>query len=159
MELSYLKAIGVGIPSGYTIANGAMTADSEHVYFAAAHGSAPKLLIFNMTGKRIETAEFSIHALPSSRSFDAVAIDAENLYLLSNSEALGVLADVFPYSLLESSAITLSKSSMALSYSPLPRDSSALLSISFSSGRCCISTNIRTGSTTQQRNMIKRNRQ
>ena len=98
MELSYLKAIGVEIPSGYTIANGAMTADSEHVYFAAAHGSAPKLLIFNMTGRRIETAEFSIHALPSSRSFDAVAIDAENLYLLSNSEALGVLADVFPYS-------------------------------------------------------------
>ena len=32
------------------------------------------------------------------RSFDAIAHDAENLYLVSNSPGLGSIADVYPYS-------------------------------------------------------------
>ena len=75
-----------------------MTADSRRVYFAAAHDSHPMMLIYDMDGSRQEAAEFNIHALGADRSFDAIAHDAENLYLVSNSPALGVLADVFPYS-------------------------------------------------------------
>ena len=98
MPLSYLKQTGVTIPNGYTIARGAMTADSRRVYFAAAHDSQPKLLIYNMQGGRQEAAEFNIHALSAGRSFDAIAHDAENLYLVSNSPGLGSIADVLPYS-------------------------------------------------------------
>ena len=98
MALSYLKQTTFTIPSGYTIARGAMTADSQRVYFAASHATQPQMLIYDMAGDRQETAEFKIHALGTNRSFDAVAIDAENLYLMSSSDALGVLADVFPYS-------------------------------------------------------------
>ena len=98
MALSYLKQTAFTIPTGYTITNGAMTADSLRVYFAASHATQPQMLIFDMDGDRQETAEFNIHALGTDRSFDAVAIDAENLYLLSNSDAIGVLADVYPYS-------------------------------------------------------------
>ena len=98
MALSYLKQTTFTIPTGYTITNGAMTADSLRVYFAASHATQPQMLIFDMDGDRQETAEFNIHALETDRSFDAVAIDAENLYLLSNSDAIGVLADVYPYS-------------------------------------------------------------
>ena len=98
MALSYLKQTTFTIPSGYTIAQGAMTADSQRVYFAASHATQPQMLIYDMGGTRQETAEFNIHGLSTDRSFDAVAIDAENLYLMSNSAAIGVLADVFPYS-------------------------------------------------------------
>ena len=98
MSLSYLKQTTFTIPSGYTIARGAMKADSQRVYFAAAHATQPQMLIYDMDGSRQETAEFNIHALGTGRSFDAVAIDAANLYLMASSDALGVLADVFPYS-------------------------------------------------------------
>ena len=98
MPLEYLKQTTFPIPTGYTIARGAMTADSRRVYFAASHATQPKLLIYDMDGNRQEAAEFNIHKLTGDRSFDAVAIDAENLYLMSNSPALGVLADVYPYS-------------------------------------------------------------
>ena len=98
MALPYLKQTGFTIPSGYTIARGAMTADSRRVYFAASHATQPQMLIYDMDGDRQETAEFNIHVLETDRSFDAVAIDAENLYLMSNSAAIGVLADVYPYS-------------------------------------------------------------
>ena len=98
MALEYLKQTRFTVPGGYTIAKGAMTADSRRVYFAASHASQPKLLICDMDGVRQEAAEFNIHKLGGERSFDAVAIDAENLYLMSNSPALGVLADVYPYS-------------------------------------------------------------
>ena len=98
MALSYLKQTTFTIPTGYTIAQGAMTADSQRVYFAASHATQTQMLIYDMDGDRQETAEFNIHALSTDRSFDAVAIDAENLYLMSNSAAIGVLADVYPYS-------------------------------------------------------------
>ena len=98
MALAYLKQTGFTIPSGYTIAQGAMTADSQRVYFAAAHDSQPKLLIYDMDGVEQEAAEFNIHALGADRSFDAIAHDAENLYLVSNSPGLGSIADVLPYS-------------------------------------------------------------
>ena len=75
-----------------------MTADSRRVYFAAAHDSQPIMLIYDMDGSRQEAAEFNIHALGAGRSFDAIAHDAENLYLVSNSPGLGSIADVFPYS-------------------------------------------------------------
>ena len=98
MPLEHLKQTVFTIPTGYTIAQGAMTADSRRVYFAASHATQPQMLIYDMDGARQEAAEFNIHALSGDRSFDAVAHDAENLYLLSNSPALGVLADVYPYS-------------------------------------------------------------
>ena len=98
MPLSYLKQTAFTIPSGYTIARGAMTADSRRVYFAAAHATQPMLLIYDMNGGRQEAAEFNIHALGGGRSFDAIAHDAENLYLVSNSPGLGSIADVLPYS-------------------------------------------------------------
>ena len=98
MALSYLKQTVFPIPSGYMITKGAMTADSRRVYFAASHAAQPKMLIYDMAGSRQEAAEFNIHALGANRSFDAIAHDAENLYLLSNSPALGILADVHPYS-------------------------------------------------------------
>ena len=98
MALSYLKQTAFTIPSGYTITNGAMTGDSRRVYFAASHATQPKLLIYDMQGARQEAAEFNIHVLGADRSFNAIAHDAENLYLASNSPALGVLADVYPYS-------------------------------------------------------------
>ena len=98
MALSYLKQTGFTIPSGYTINRGAMTADSRRVYFAAAHATQPMMLIYDMDGGRQEAAEFNIHALGAGRSFDAIAHDAENLYLVSNSPGLGSIADVFPYS-------------------------------------------------------------
>ena len=56
------------------------------------------LLIYDMNGGRQEAAEFNIHALTAGRSFDAIAHDAENLYLVSNSPGLGSIADVLPYS-------------------------------------------------------------
>ena len=56
------------------------------------------MLIYDMDGGRQEAAEFSIHALGAGRLFDAIAHDAENLYLVSNSPGLGSIADVFPYS-------------------------------------------------------------
>ena len=93
MGLEYLKQTTFIIPSGYTIAKGAMTADSRRVYFAAAHDSHPMMLIYDMDGGRQEAAEFNIHALGADRSFDAIAHDAENLYLLSNSPALEGIAD------------------------------------------------------------------
>ena len=98
MPLSYLKQTGFTIPSGYAIARGAMTADSRRVYFAAAHDSQPMMLIYDMDGSRQEAAEFNVHALGAGRSFDAIAHDAENLYLVSNSPGLGSIADVYPYS-------------------------------------------------------------
>ena len=98
MALEYLKQTAFTIPSGYTIAKGAMTAESRRVYFVVWHATQPKMLIYDMSGRRQETAEFNLHALGADRSFDAVAIDAENVYLMSNSPALGVLADVYPYS-------------------------------------------------------------
>lgn len=98
MVLSYLKQTAFAMPSGYTIARGAMTADPRRVYFAASHATQPKMLIFDMDGVRQEAAEFNIHQLGADRSFDAVAIDSENLYLVSNSPAMGVMADVYPYS-------------------------------------------------------------
>lgn len=98
MALEYLKQTTFTIPTGYVIARGAMTADSQRVYFAAAHDSQPMLLIYDMDGVRQETAEFNIHALGADRSFDAIAHDAENLYLVSNSPGLGSIADVLPYS-------------------------------------------------------------
>ena len=98
MPLEHLKQTTFTIPTGYTIAKGAMTSDSRRVYFAASHSTQPKMLIYDMDGDRQEAAEFNIQKLTGSRSFDAVAIDAENLYLMSNSPALGVLADVYPYS-------------------------------------------------------------
>ena len=98
MALSYLKQTTFMIPSGYTINRGAMTADSRRVYFAAAHDTQPMTLIYDMDGGRQEAAEFNIHALGAGRSFDAIAHDAENLYLVSNSPGLGSIADVFPYS-------------------------------------------------------------
>ena len=98
MPLEYLKQTAFPIPTGYTIAKGAMTADSRRVYFAASHATQPKLLIYDMDGNRQEAAEFNIHALEGDRSVDAVAIDAENLYLVSNNPAMGVMADVHPYS-------------------------------------------------------------
>ena len=75
-----------------------MTADSRRVYFAAAHATQPMMLIYDMDGGRQEAAEFNIHALGAGRSFDAIAHDAENLYLMSNSPGLGSIADVYPYS-------------------------------------------------------------
>ena len=63
MPLAYLKQTAFTIPSGYTIARGAMMADSRRVYFAAAHATQPMLLIYDMDGGRQETAEFNIHAL------------------------------------------------------------------------------------------------
>ena len=75
-----------------------MTADSRRVYFAAAHDSQPMMLIYDMDGGRQEAAEFNIHSLGADRSFDAIAHDAENLYLVSNSPGLGSIADVYPYS-------------------------------------------------------------
>ena len=98
MSLSYLKQTTFTIPSGYTINRGAMTADSRRVYFAAAHDSQPMMLIYDMDGGWQEAAEFNIHALGAGRSFDAIAHDAENLYLVSNSLGLGSIADVYPYS-------------------------------------------------------------
>ena len=98
MALSYLKQTTFTIPSGYTINRGAMTADSRRVYFAAAHDTQPMTLIYDMDGDRQEVAEFNIHALGADRSFDAIAHDAENLYLVSNSPGLGSIADVYPYS-------------------------------------------------------------
>ena len=98
MSLSYLKQTTFMIPSGYTINRGAMTADSRRVYFAAAHDSQPMMLVYDMDGGRPEAAEFNIHALGAGRSFDAIAHDAENLYLVSNSPGLGSIADVYPYS-------------------------------------------------------------
>ena len=94
MALEYLKQTAFTIPSGYTIANGAMTADTRRVYFAASHATQPKMLIYDMDGVRQEEAEFNIHALGGDRSFDAVAINSENLYLVSNSPVLGVMAGV-----------------------------------------------------------------
>ena len=75
-----------------------MTADSRRIYFAAAHATQPMMLIYDMNGGRQEAAEFNIHALGADRSFDAIAHDAENLYLVSNSPGLGSIADVYPYS-------------------------------------------------------------
>ena len=98
MPLSYLKHTEFMIPTGYSVGRGSMTADSRRVYFAAAHATQPMLLIYDMSGGRQEAAEFNIHALGADRSFDAIAHDAENLYLLSNSPSLGSIADVFPYS-------------------------------------------------------------
>ena len=98
MPLSYLKQTEFMIPTGYSVSRGAMTADSQRVYFAAAHATQPMLLIYDMDGGRQETAEFNIHALGTGRSFDAIAHDAENLYLVSNSPGLGSIADVLPYS-------------------------------------------------------------
>ena len=98
MPLSYLKHTEFMIPTGYSVGRGSMTADSRRVYFAAAHATQPMLLIYDMNGGRQEAAEFNIHALGAGRSFDAIAHDAENLYLVSNSPGLGSLADVFPYS-------------------------------------------------------------
>ena len=98
MALEYLKQTAFVIPSGYTIANGAMTADTRWVYFAAAHATQPKMLIYGMEGVRQEAAEFNIHALTRGRSFDAIAHDAENLYLVLNSPGLGSIADVYLYS-------------------------------------------------------------
>ena len=98
MALSYLKQTAFPIPSGYTIARGAMTADTQRVYFAADHATEPQMLIFDMDGVRQETAEFNINALTEGRSFDAIAHDAENLYLVSNSPGLGSIADIYPYS-------------------------------------------------------------
>ena len=98
MPLSYLKQTGFTIPSGYAIARGAMTADSRRVYFAAGHDSQPMMLIYDMDGSRQEAAEFNVHALGAGWSFDAIAHDAENLYLVSNSPGLGSIADVYPYS-------------------------------------------------------------
>ena len=98
MALAYLKQTAFTIPSGYTIARGAMTADTQRVYFAADHATEPQMLIFDMDGVRQETAEFNINALSTGRSFDAIAHDAENLYLVSNSPGLGSIADVYPYS-------------------------------------------------------------
>ena len=97
MPLSYLKQTEFMIPTGYSVSRGAMTADSQRVYFAASHATQPMLLIYDMDGGRQETAEFNIHALRAGRSFDAIANDAENLYLVSNSPGLGSIADVFPY--------------------------------------------------------------
>ena len=98
MPLSYLKHTEFMIPTGYSVGRGSMTADSRRVYFAAAHDSQPMMLIYDMDGSRQEAAEFSIHALGAGRSFDAIAHDAENLYLVSNSPGLGSIADVYPYS-------------------------------------------------------------
>ena len=89
MALEYLKQTAFTIPTGYTIARGAMTADSRRVYFAAAHDSPPMMLIYDMDSSRQEAAEFNIHALGAGRSFNAIAHDAENLYLVSNSPGLG----------------------------------------------------------------------
>ena len=75
-----------------------MTADSRRVYFTAAHATQPQMLIYDMDGSRQEAAEFNIHALGAGRSFNAIAHDAENLYLVSNSPGLGSIADVYPYS-------------------------------------------------------------
>ena len=97
MPLSYLKQTEFMIPTGYSVSRGAMTADSQRVYFAAAHATQPMLLIYDMEGGRQEAAEFNIHALRAGRSFDAIANDAENLYLVSNSPGLGSIADVYPY--------------------------------------------------------------
>ena len=96
--LSYLKNISFAIPIGYSIGRGAMTADSRRVYFAASHATQPMMLIYGMDGGRQEAAEFNIHALGVDRSFDVIAQDAENLYLMSNSPGLGTIADVYPYS-------------------------------------------------------------
>ena len=60
--------------------------------------SQPMMLIYDMDGSRQEAAEFNVHALGAGRSFDAIAHDAENLYLVSNSPGLGSIADVYPYS-------------------------------------------------------------
>ena len=98
MPLSYLKHTEFMIPTGYSVGRGSMTADSRRVYFAAAHDSQPTMLIYDMNGGRQEAAEFNIHALGAGRSFDAIAHDAENLYLVSNSPGLGSIADVYPYS-------------------------------------------------------------
>lgn len=98
MALSYLKQTAFAIPADYTIARGAMTADTQRVYFAAAHATEPQMLIYDMDGGRQETAEFNINALAEGRSFDAIAHDAENLYLVSNSPGLGSIADIYPYS-------------------------------------------------------------
>ena len=98
MPLSYLKHTEFMIPTGYSVERGSMTADSRRVYFAAAHDSYPMMLIYDMDGGRQEAAEFNIHALGAGRSFDAIAHDAENLYLVSNSPGLGSIADVYPYS-------------------------------------------------------------
>ena len=98
MALEHLKQNTFTIPSGYTVARGAMTADTRRVYFAADHATEPQMLIFDMDGGRQETAEFNINALSTGRSFDAIAHDAENLYLVSNSPGLGSIADIYPYS-------------------------------------------------------------
>ena len=95
MPLSYLKHTEFMIPTGYSVGRGSMTADSRRVYFAAAHDSQPMMLIYDMDGGRQEAAEFNIHALGAGRSFDAIAHDAENLYLVSNSPGLGSIADVY----------------------------------------------------------------
>ena len=98
MPLSYLKHTEFMIPTGYSVGRGSMTADSRRVYFAAAHATQPMMLIYDMDGGRQEAAEFNVHALGADRSFDAIAHDAENLYLVSNSPGLGSIADVYPYS-------------------------------------------------------------
>ena len=97
MALEYLKETTFTIPSGYTIAQGAMTADSRRVYFAASHATQPQMLVYDMDGDRQETAEFGVIDLGTAQTYDAIAYDAENLYLVSNSPALGTVADVYPY--------------------------------------------------------------
>ena len=87
MPLEYLKQTTFPIPTGYTIAKGAMTADSRRVYFAASHATQPKLLIYDMDGNRQEQQSLTSTSSQGTGHLMRSLIDAENLYLLSNSPA------------------------------------------------------------------------
>ena len=98
MALSYFKSIPLVLPEGYTISTGAMAADYRRIYFAADHLTQPRMLTFDMDGIRSELSEFDIVSLPDDRTFDAVALDDDNLYLFSTNPAFIVTADIYPYS-------------------------------------------------------------
>lgn len=98
MTMPYLKHIPITIPHGYTVGRRAMTASSERIYFAAAHPTQSKMLVYDQNGADIEAERFNIIQLPAGRSYDALAIDDVNLYLFSNTPALGITANVYTYS-------------------------------------------------------------
>ena len=96
MSFSYLKQVSLTIPNGYTIPKGAMTAQSDKIYFAAAHATQPMMLVYDMDGNKID--EFTIYQPKAGQTFNAIAIDDENLYIISSSSAFQLTGEVHPYS-------------------------------------------------------------
>lgn len=97
MPLTHLKSIPLSVPAGYAVSHGSMTADDQRIYLAADHDTQPRMLVFDMDGTRRTVAEFNIVKLPDGRAFDAIALDADNLYLLSTNPAFVLTADIYPY--------------------------------------------------------------